>query len=235
EVRDAAAEEQRWSADLETIAERVGQPDVTAELVPPVGVVRVPRLRIRWDEARFALTGEDMWRWLLAGEPRVMIDDMSATPDSIEIDPFGLQPGQAEHVAEAIAAVLEAAKHPSKPQPERLIPELAGTWNVAVRFLHGERRHVLHLEQKGGAITGRHESEQFAGPVHGSADAERIALTLLGRYEGSTISYRLEGTLEGRRMVGQVVLGSATDHRQGPINLSQFGTARFEAERQAAR
>ena len=53
------------------------------------------------------------------------------------------------------------------------------------------------------------------------------------RYEGSTISFHLSGEASLSSMHGQVVLGSMTDHHQGPINLGQFGTAAWEAVRAA--
>jgi hypothetical protein len=35
------------------------------------------------------------------------------------------------------------------------------------------------------------------------------------------------------KMEGEVVLGSATDHHRGPVNLSQFGKGQWQALRSA--
>src|SRR5262249_62224132 len=79
---------------------------VPPEVPPPRGVVKVPRLRITWDAAKYGVDGEGLRLRVLDGDPRVMLDDMAVKADSIEIDPFGLQPGEAEQVARAVSAAL---------------------------------------------------------------------------------------------------------------------------------
>ncbi len=230
EHRDPAVELARWNADLATIAGRLYLPGVGTEVIAPQGVVRVPRLRVRWDAARFGLDGEALRLRVLDGEPRVMLDDTTVTRNSIEIDPFGLQPGEAEQVGRAIAAALSApvAAHPAPAVPTI---DVSGAWEVHVRFLHGERSHRLTLQQQGGAITGSQSSLQFDGPVTGSLDADVIHLIFRTRDEGATISDQLDGAVADGRMQGTVVLGSASDHHKGPINLTQFGTGQFQAVR----
>src|SRR5262249_49889031 len=96
ERRDPAAELQRWNNDLASIADYLRVPGVSTEVIAPEGVVRVPRLRVSWQ--RDDLTGEQVRLRLLDGEPRIMLDDMAAKQNSLEIDPFGLQPGEADQV-----------------------------------------------------------------------------------------------------------------------------------------
>jgi ABC-type branched-subunit amino acid transport system substrate-binding protein len=50
-------------------------------------VVLVPRLRISWDTAQHASDGEALRLRLLDGEPRIMLDDMATTVNSVEIAP----------------------------------------------------------------------------------------------------------------------------------------------------
>jgi hypothetical protein len=230
EHRDPAAELARWNADLATIASRVGLQGVDTEVIAPTGVVRVPRLRVRWDTARYGLDGEALRLRLLDGEPRVMLDDMAATANSVDIDPFGLQPGQADQVGRALAAAL-AAPAAHKGEPAAPVVDLSGTWDVRVSFLHGERSHRLTLRQQDGAVTGSQSSQQFEGPVSGRLDADRLHLVFRTRYEGATISYQLSGTITDDRMQGSVALGSVSDHHQGPINRTQFGTGQFQGMR----
>jgi hypothetical protein len=52
-------------------------------------------------------------------------------------------------------------------------------------------------------------------------------------YEGTMIAYQLDGAVNDGQIRGDVTLGSATSHHQGPINLAQFGPARFQATRTA--
>jgi len=230
EHRDPAAELARWNADVATIAGRIALPGVSTEVIPPKGVVRVPRLVVRWDAAKYGFDGETVRLRLLDGDPRVMLDDMAPTANSIEIDPFGLQPGEAEQVGRAIAAVLSA---PVAAKAAAAVPKLdvSGAWDVQVSFLHGERSHRLTLRQQDGAITGNQRSPQFEGPVNGSLDADGIHLIFQTRYEGATIFYQLDGAVADGRMQGRVTLGSASDHHKGPLNMSQFGAGQFEGMR----
>ncbi|HET6237607.1 MAG TPA: aminotransferase class V-fold PLP-dependent enzyme [Acetobacteraceae bacterium] len=231
EHRDPAVELARWNADLATMTARLAQlPGVSTEVVTPHDVVRVPRLIVRWDAAKYGVDGEAIRLRVLNGDPRVMLDDMAITANSVEVDPFGLQPGEADQVGRALASALSApivAKPASVPSKI----DVSGAWDVHVSFLHGERSHRLTLQQQGGAISGSQSSQQFDGPVTGSLDADGIHLIFRTRYEGATISYKLDGAVADGRMQGSVALGSVSDHHQGPINMTQFGTGQFQAVR----
>src|SRR5437879_6259070 len=108
--RDQPAERQTWYDDLGVIAERIGRmPGAHGEVIEPEGIDLVPRLRVFWDRWQYPLDGLALRHQVLEGEPRIMLDDNSATEDAIVIDPFQLQPGEAAQVGEAIAAVLRDA------------------------------------------------------------------------------------------------------------------------------
>src|SRR6267154_2371589 len=80
EERDTAAERQKWYDDCAAIGERFARLDgVHGEILEPEGVDRVPRIRIVWDRTRFSLDGLALRQRALDGEPRVMLDDNSAT------------------------------------------------------------------------------------------------------------------------------------------------------------
>jgi hypothetical protein len=220
EQRDPAAELRRWIADLGVISEALTRSGVGTEMIVPRGVVRVPRLRVRWDAEKRGLDGEGLRLRLLDGEPRVMLDDMATTENSVEIDPFGLQPGEAAQVGLAVKPARAAARI-----------DVSGEWDLRVSFLKGERAHRLTLRQLDGVISGDQNSPQFEGEVTGTIDGDRINLVFQTRTEGTMIVYRLDGSVDGAHITGRVTLGSATDHHQGPINLSQFGTAVFSGSR----
>src|SRR5207245_5361295 len=143
-------ERQRWYDDLAVITERVVRlHGAHGEIIEPSGVDRVPRLRVFWDRWQYPIEGLALRQHVLDGEPRIMLDDNSATEDSIAIDPFQLQPGEAAQVGDAIAAVLrEASRHAPAParQPET---EIGGYWAFRMDFLQGSRIHWLTLEQSG--------------------------------------------------------------------------------------
>ncbi|HXA26394.1 MAG TPA: hypothetical protein VNW90_29255 [Acetobacteraceae bacterium] len=232
EERDEIAELQRWHDDLQEIARRVAEvPGVSSVVIAPAGVVRVPALRVRWDG--IALDGMGLRARLLDGTPRIMIDDTAATANSVVIDPFQFQPGEAAEVGKAVAATLATARsvEPAR-EPPPLI-DLSGEWSLHVRFLHGQRSHRLRLQQQGSRLTGSQESEQFAGKVVGRLTARDILMEFEARHEGSAIAYRFEGTADSDRMTGEVLLGSATDSHRGPVNLSQFGRGQWQAQRSA--
>src|SRR5438067_5629506 len=110
EERDTAAERQKWYDECTAIAERVARLDgVHGEIIEPEGVDRVPRVKIVWDRARFPLDGLMLRQRALEGEPRVMLDDNSATENSIAVDPIKLTPGDADEVADAVVSVLREA------------------------------------------------------------------------------------------------------------------------------
>jgi len=232
ETRDPAAELRRWRADLQTIADRVARiADAVTEVIEPAGVERVPKLRILWDTKRIPIDGDVMRRRLLEGEPRIMLDDTATTADTVVIDPFALQPGEAEAVGVAIALTLTGA---ARGKPEAAAPvaaEIAGEWDLRIRFLRGERAHRLRIEQRGSEISGHQHSADFDSPVVGRLTPEGVDFAFDYRYEGSRISYRFLGQANGRTMTGIVVLGAVTDHHQGIVNLSQFGSGDWQADR----
>ncbi len=138
EERDETAELQRWHGDLQEIARRAAEvPGVRSDVIEPAGVVRVPALRVRWDG--IALDGMGLRARLLDGTPRIMIDDTAATANSVVIDPFQFQPGEAAEVGKGIAAALAAARslQPAREPPPML--DLSGDWSLRVQFLHGQR------------------------------------------------------------------------------------------------
>jgi L-seryl-tRNA(Ser) seleniumtransferase len=231
EERDHAAERQKWYDDLAVIAERVGRlPGARGDIVEPSGVDRVPLLRISW-ESQYMLDGLELRQRVLDGEPRIMLDDNSATENSIEVDPFQLQPGEAAQVGDAIAAVLrDASRRKAVPAPPPPVA-IAGDWELHVDFLHGSRMHRLAIEQHGGELSGRHHSALFEGPVSGRLSGDLVRFSFNQRYEGSTISYLFDGTVRDGQMGGTVALGAATDHHAGIVNRSQFGTGRWQASR----
>jgi D-glucosaminate-6-phosphate ammonia-lyase len=229
--RDPAAELQRWNNDLAVIAGYLDVPGVGTEVIAPKGVVRVPRLRVSWQ--REDLAGEQVRLRLLDGEPRIMLDDTAVKQNSFEVDPFGLQPSEADKVGRGIAAALQS---PGAATDATAIPskiDVSGTWDVEVSFLTGERKHSMQLQQNARTIDGSQSSHQFAGPVTGNVDGDRVTLLFSAWYEGTMITYQLDGAVNDGQIYGEVTLGSATHHHQGPINLAQFGVGRFQATRRA--
>jgi D-glucosaminate-6-phosphate ammonia-lyase len=232
EERDGAGERQRWYDDLVVVARELAPLGIAGEVIEPQGVDLVPRLRLSWDPATFAIGGLGLRQRVLEGEPRVMLDDNSATDHSIEIDPFQLQPGEAAEVSRAIAAALtEARAEHAAPKPSA-IAAIGGEWEMRVEFLHGSRIHRLSIEQHGADIAGHQHSDGFAGPVAGSLAGAVVQLAFAARYEGSVISYLLDGEVRDGRITGTARLGAANPQGgSGIVNKSQFGAGSWHARR----
>jgi D-glucosaminate-6-phosphate ammonia-lyase len=232
--RDPAVEQRKWDEDCGVIAARVAQiPGVSSEVIAPAGVDRVPRLKIVWDRERYPLDGLALRQRALDGEPRVMLDDNSATENSIAVDPFQLQPGEAQQVGDAVVAALLVSAQAERAPARAPSLTVAGNWELHVEFLQGARVHRLDLEQRGAALSGHQRSPQFDGPVKGAVDADIVRFTFEQRYEASHLSYRFEGRLRDGAMEGTVVLGAASDQNAGIVNRSQFGAGEWRARRVA--
>src|SRR5205807_7993917 len=104
------------------------------------GVDGVPRRKVMWDRDKYPLAGLGLRDRILDGEPRVMLDDNSVTENSIAVDPFQLQPGEAAQVGDAVVAALlvSAQAEPVPTRPPAL--EVAGNWELRVDMLHGDRK-----------------------------------------------------------------------------------------------
>ena len=234
EERDTAAERQKWYDDCAAIGERVARLDgVHGEIMEPEGVDRVPRIKIAWDRARFPLDGLTLRQRALDGEPRVMLDDNSATDNSIAVDPFQLQPGEAAEVGDAVVAVLRSAMRAKPASTRPPTAPIAGDWELRLDFLHGSLTHRLALEQHGSELAGHQRSAQFEGPVSGALNGDTVRFSFGGRYDASNLSYRFEGRVSDGAMAGTVELGAASDSSNGIVNRSQFGSGAWQAHRVA--
>ena len=232
--RDVEVERRKWAEDCATIAARVSQiPGATSEIIEPAGVDRVPRLKIVWDRERYPLDGLGLRNRVLDGEPRVMLDDNSAIGNSIAVDPFQLQPGEAQQVGDAVVAALLVSAQAERVPTHAPALTVAGNWELRVEFLQGARTHRLNLEQKGADLSGHQKSAQFDGPVEGALDADIVRFSFEHRYEASKLSYRFEGRLKDGAMEGTVMLGAASDQNGGVVNRSQFGAGEWRAKRVA--
>ncbi|HML09772.1 MAG TPA: hypothetical protein VK432_02860 [Stellaceae bacterium] len=232
--RDEAAERNKWDDDCATIARRVGQiRGINSEVIAPAGVDRVPRLKIVWDRETYPLDGLGLRNYVLDGEPRVMLDDNSATENSIAVDPFQLQPGEAQQVGDAVVAALLVSAQAERVPVHAPALTAAGNWELRVEFLQGARTHRLALEQKGADLTGHQKSAHFDGPVLGQLDDDVVHFSFEQNYEGSRMSYRFEGRLKDSAMEGTVLLGAASAQNAGIVNRTQFGTGQWRAKRVA--
>src|SRR5918996_568396 len=123
EKRDHAAVRARedrhlalWRACLE------GRPGVRPEILPDPTDNPLDRLRVHVDAAAAGVTAWDLATALAAGDPPVIVRDHHAENGFFDLDPCNLHDGEAEIVADQLAAALErglAGKIPATSLPDR--------------------------------------------------------------------------------------------------------------------
>jgi L-seryl-tRNA(Ser) seleniumtransferase len=224
--RDHEAEWRTWESWLSYIAARVTKvPGVTTEVLPPHGLSnKAPQLRIRWDGARLGISGEDIERRLFAGDPRIVLGAASGTArspaaSSVTIMPYMMMPGDHREVAEALHAIL--ARPPARevtPGTGEPAANVAGNWQVTLEFVRGRAVHKLAIEQKGDALTGKHQGDVLAGELRGFVEGKQVRLQSGLRHDTGSLDHDFRGTVAGDTMSGVVTLG-------------EYGEARWSARR----
>jgi L-seryl-tRNA(Ser) seleniumtransferase len=224
--RDHQAEWKTWGRWLDHVAQSVKRvPTVKTEVLPPRGLSnRAPRLRISWDAARVGAAGDAVEQAAYQGNPRIVLGGATGgrrQPDqesSITIMPYMMMPGDEKLVAARLYEIL--SRPPAAPRRETTgTPVLvAGQWDVQLDFVRGAASHRLFLEQEGETITGTHRGETLSGDLRGKVEGDRVWLQSSFRYEGTRLGYEFEGRLENERL-------------SGTVNLGEYGTARFDAQR----
>lgn len=233
-ARSDAAERRQWEADLADIAREVRRaPSVVTELREPTGPAEpVPRLWISWDAQQIGWTGLDLRERLLEGEPRIMLDDRGATDNSLMILPNSLQPGEAKVVGTRLREVLTTAHAgPRRPRLPAEVAQVAGSWGLDVQYVKGSSRHQLVLEQRGGELSGVHQTPLLENQLSGRLAGQEITFWSLHPFEGTNLAYRFTGTVSGEVMGGTVEVGSSGETAPGPLNQREYGTARWHAKR----
>ena len=106
--RDHAAEWKEWERRLNVVATAAKSiPTVTTETFVPLIANSVPHLHIRWDQSKVKVSYADVVKKLREGEPS--IETTPGSNDSLFMNFWMLQVGEAEIVARRVKEVLKAA------------------------------------------------------------------------------------------------------------------------------
>src|SRR5271156_417283 len=213
--RDHKAEWNTWKEWLADIEAKVKPlPSVTTEYLTPEDLSNhSPRLRVKWDGSALKITGAELTQTLDAGTPRIQFDEWSGSrPDAMEssvtIMPYMMMPGDDKIVADAIFAALSHPPHFSAPEiPQGAPADVAGIWDVQMRYLCGEGRQRFLLEQQEGAIKGVHQGEIYNGNLTGKVHAQQVSFRSFMPVGGNEIEYSFAGSVTGNSMSGTVELG----------------------------
>ena len=231
--------ESEWYGCLERIERRLaGRDGIWVDYSAPVAPKKVPLLWIFWDSARFGLTGSDLRARLLAGEPRVLLDDIRAQTDAIAIDPFGLRDDEPEMVGDAILKELTQTSGNTRVSTsvrryDSACADVRGIWDLKLNFLHGVASHQLVLAQRGRLVRGRHHTAYGSGSLRGEISGGELRFTSSHPVGPMRTAYQFRGTIRAAAAEGKVILGAATDAHWGAVFRSQFGEATWSAEKRS--
>lgn len=219
-----------WLDDTKTINQLVNTlPGITCETIPPDEGDKTPKVLIKWNNNDVPLHGLELRRLLLEGEPRILLDDVSAKRDSITLEVISLQPGEAKIVGESISRCLKGVKDPIKPCHNSA--NISGEWKFEVNFIRWPRVHHVQLTQENCNVFGRHHSPKFEGSISGTIQGKEVNLFFEDTYEGAIITYNFIGLVSGDNMEGNVFLGSTTPETRGEVSYSQYGKVLWVAKR----
>lgn len=215
--RDHAAEWRAWEGYLECIAAAVRSlPSVKTAIREP-GIANVaPNLVITWDPAALACAPAQVHAALWEGEPRIAVHRVDG---GVLVNPYMLEAGDAEVVARCLGELL-AARPGLPPDEAPAAPncDVTGEWEVRTRYVLGESRHGLSLEQSGAAVAGTCRSCYQGAPVTGSVAGGKVTLRVCLGHQSIRTDYVFRGAVEGDAMHGTVTLG-------------EYGQATWEAWR----
>jgi seryl-tRNA(Sec) selenium transferase len=227
--RDHEAEWNTWKSWLTVIENKVKPlPSVTTEYIMPEDLSNhAPQLRIKWDADVLKITGTELAATLDAGTPRMQFDSASGTrPDHMEssltIMPYMMMPEDHKVVADAIYTTLSHPPSFSAPAlPQGAPANVAGIWNVKLKYLRGEGSQRFLLEQEQDVVRGAHQGEIYDGNLSGKVQANQVAFRSQMPVGGNEIHYLFTGAVDGDSMSGTVTLG-------------EYGHAEWSATKQSA-
>lgn len=218
--RDHQAEWREWEGYLEHIRSAIADlPSLRTEVRQP-GIANVtPSLYITWDVDALHRTPEQVHRDLWDGEPRVALHLL---PDGLRIMPFMMDPGDDRIVAKRLRATL--ANGSACGSTEGMVApsaEISGAWKIHTRYVLGESKHSMTLEQDGNDLSGTYRSQYSSGELQGHISGNQIELSVTIGYQASKTNYVYTGSVQGGSM-------------SGTVDLGEFWNAEWTARRVAA-
>jgi L-seryl-tRNA(Ser) seleniumtransferase len=220
--RDIGDEFREWESWYHHIAATIRTiPGVTADIRGPARGGPFPVLQVAWDPEHIDLTADQVGRWLLSGEPRIMTH-ASGDGHSFLIRPAALRVGEYLIVAKQLHDVLSGAPRPAVKRPGPSAMNVSGCWDVEVRYQVGMSQHRFSLSLADRRVTGWHQGWMHRAEINGLLDGDRIELRSSFATEGTRLFYVFTGFIRD-------------DHMGGRLDLGEYGEAKWEARRSQAR
>jgi L-seryl-tRNA(Ser) seleniumtransferase len=215
--RDHKAEWRQWESWLDTISASVKRIDgVTTKVSQPDADLsnRSPRLSIQWDGARLGITGQELSKLVLEGEPRIVVAGASGNrpgnmASSVSIVPYMMQLGEDKVIADRLHAVLSKPPKMESPEPppSGQPATVGGQWELRLEFGRGSANHTVILEQDGTKLVGTHRGEFYAGDLTGMVAGNTVRFRSSHRVHGTRLFYDFTGIMNGDKLSGTVNLG----------------------------
>src|SRR6187401_3661134 len=212
--RDHDAEWAKWTSWLSLIADRVKTVDgVRTVVTQPEGLSnKTPSLKVMWDKSRLGVSGDLVARTLLDGEPRVALFAQrgdSPSDTGVSITPYMLLPGDAQVVADRLAAVLS---HPPQKDaatpPKTAAADPSGHWDVHIEFAAGRSTQALHLRHLGNDVDGTHAGDFVSRDLTGIIDGDSVRLhSSYDEAHGDALNFTFTGKVTGDTMSGTLYMG----------------------------
>lgn len=222
--RGVEADYRTWESWFEIIARALAPiAGVSTRVLPPAGASPFPVLEIRWDPARIPLTGDQLFKLLLDGKPRIM-SHAGGEGHSFILRPVAMRPEHPPVVARRLAEIFSSAPAPSRtPSTKKPPAELTGIWDAELTFACGRARHTLIFEpqKQPDRIGGLHVGSIAQGALSGSIDGDSLTFRSALLVEGMRLEYGFNGRLNGREISGQ-------------LDLGEFGTGSWIARKRGA-
>jgi len=224
--RDHDAEWKTWETWLDEIDTEVKQVSgVTTEVLQPRGLSnRSPQLAIRWDGKKMGISGDELYKHLYTGDPRIVLasstgDRRNPTNSSVNVMPWQLQPGEAQIVASEIHRALSKPPKPaSKSKTVGTPANVSGQWDVEMSFVRMAAKHRFVFDQDGASLLGTHVGETTRGDLKGWIEGNGIEFRSAQPLEGAGIHFEFIGRVNG-------------DTMRGEVDLGEYGSAQWSARR----
>jgi L-seryl-tRNA(Ser) seleniumtransferase len=206
--RELQSEYRTWESWYAYITEQVTRaPGVRTRVIPPAGASPFPVMEIAWDPEKIGITAGELGDTLLNGDPRIM-SHAEGEGFSFILRPVAMKEGQHKLVAARLLDIFQQApKGRAKKSLRPPAADIAGQWDVEVKFAAGSTRHHLMLLTNGNQVTGTHMGRSKPGPVKGTVDGDRVRFRSALATDGPSLRYEFEGAVKGDAMSGEIDLG----------------------------
>ncbi|MEX0593226.1 MAG: aminotransferase class V-fold PLP-dependent enzyme [Balneolaceae bacterium] len=230
-TRDHDAEQARWLAWLEQIAQQAGSIRGVETEVRPAGdrlSNRYPGLTISWDRDRIDLAGHEMEQALWDGDPGIAVSGAGSflpfppnEQPAIRINVSQMEEWEVSIVADRVRGVLE---NPPSINRDRQAPaeDLSGQWDLVLSFSASDVDQTLTFQQEGAELLGTHFASFADRDLAGYLSGREILFRSSYTGEGVRLNYTFTGTVDGDTMHGDVCMG-------------EYGTASWRAKRRVYR